>query len=152
MPPPRPLGFWMLIIGGAVFSCAFIAGQTLSLIDYERTVAWGLQEPGHAIGITGRAYNFGFAFADTVFYVPVLAVGLWGLWSRKAWARVVMAAALGISVYWPVVCTAALMFGQGQPGFGYAAPEAYLALTLPSLVYGLWGLWYVHNRRADLFP
>lgn len=146
MSQSRPLGFWLLIIGGAVLGAAYIAGQTLSLFDYERTVAWGLQEAEADIGITGRAFNFGFAIADTVFYVPILAAGLWGLWRRASWARVPLVAALGISVYWPLLTTAAAAFGHGQPGFGYLAPAAYLPLTGPSLVYGLWGLWYVHTH------
>ena len=151
MAQPRPFGFWPLMIGGGILAAVFVAGQSVAVVDYERVVAWGLQEPVNDIGITGLAFNLGFAFADTLFYVPILIAGLWSLWHRKAWGLPVMAAALGVSVYWPLVCTAALIFGHGQPGFGYPAATAYLPLTGGSFVYGVWGLWYTYSRRAQLF-
>lgn len=151
MPPLRPLGFWPLMICGGLLTAVYILGQGVAVIDYERAVAWGFQEPANDVGITGLAFNLGFAFADMLFYVPILIVGLWGLWHRKAWGLPAMAAALGISVYWPTVCTIALVFGHGQAGFGYPDALTYLPLTFSSFVYGVWGLWYLHSRRAQLF-
>ncbi|MFC1672645.1 hypothetical protein ACFL12_00690 [Pseudomonadota bacterium] len=151
MAQSRPTGFWVLIAGGLVLNTLFVLGQVYSLIDYERTVTWGLQEPAAEIGNTGMAFNFGFAVADTVFYVPVFLAGLLGLWQRKAWGAVALTAACGVSVYWPVMSTAAAQFGQGQAGFGYPSPIAYLPLTLPSFVYGVWGMWYLHTHRSELF-
>ena len=147
----RPMGFWLLIVVGVLLNCAYLVGQVYALINYERTVAWGLQEPASDIGVTGMAFNFGFAVADAMFFVPVFLAGLLGLWRRKVWGLIALTAALGISVYWPVMTTAAALFGQGQAGFGYPSPIAYLPLTLPSFVYGVWGLWYLYSRRSQLF-
>lgn len=151
MSESRPIGFWLLILVGVLLNCAYLAGQVYALIDYERTVAWGLQESASDIGVTGMAFNFGFAVADAMFYVPVFLAGLLGLWQRKVWGLMALSAALGISVYWPVMSTAAAQFGQGQVGFGYPSPITYLPLTLPSFVYGVWGLWYLYSRRSQLF-
>lgn len=151
MTPHRAFGFWILLIGGGCLTIIFLLGQTYSLVDYETTVAWGLQEPADKIGITGQAFNFGFAVVDTIFYIPVFSVGLWGVWARKTWGLVAMSAACGISVYWPIMVTAAAYIGQGEPGFGYPSPVTYLPLTLPTLLYALWGLWYLHTRRGALF-
>lgn len=41
-------------------------------------------------------------------FMPLLALGLIGFWLNKNWRRVVLASAPGITVYWPIVCLAAV--------------------------------------------
>lgn len=147
MPSQRSAGFWVLE-GGGVFLCVLVlAGQTMALIDYDLTVSWGLQEPASAVTAVGVALNKGFGAADTVVYLPLLIGGLVGLWFRKAWAVIAMAAALGITAYWPVVSLYTLYAAIGAPGFTFPSHTAYTMILVPIIVYGLWGLTVLYRHR-----
>lgn len=124
-----------------------IYAQGVSAIDYELGVAMGVQEPAEAITEVGRAFWYGFAFADLVLYIPLLVCGLVGHGLGSAWGRSVLAAALGITVYWPIVCLAALVAARGADGWELANETAYW-IVLPSIsIWGAWGIG-VLNRRA----
>ena len=99
----RPFGFWLLIIVGLFLNVVFLAGQTLSLIDYNLTVSLGLQESEAEITSTGIAFAKGFAFGDTLFYIPLFVIGIIGLLKRRSWGIFPMFGALAITVYWPLV-------------------------------------------------
>ena len=40
--------------------------------------------------------------------VAILGLGLIGHWRMKAWGKITLAAALGITIYWPAVCLIAI--------------------------------------------
>jgi hypothetical protein len=80
----RGLGFWILISIGILLILMFLLGQTLSLIDYDLTVSLGLQESEEEITKVGVAFAKGFAFGDTVFYIPLFVIGIVGLLKRKS--------------------------------------------------------------------
>ena len=146
----RPAGFWVLQGVGLLLCVILLAGQTLSLVDYDLTVALGLQEPAGQITDVGVAVNLGFAAADTIVYLPLLAAGLAGLWLGRPWGTVALAAALGITAYWPVAVLFMLFFAEDAPGFTFPYLAAYAAGLVPVAVFGLWGLWYLVRHRERL--
>ena len=142
-------GFWMLITVAVLLGILLLVGQTVSLFAYELTVSWGLQESVDEITDVGIAFAKGFAFADTVFYLPLLIAGIIGLIKRTTWGRYAMLATLGITVYWPMVNLFAIWSGKDVMNL---LPEKYVSFSIIlSLftIYGLWGIWYLYKYQKE---
>ena len=146
----RPIGFWVLMILGILSSVMFLVGQTMSFINYDFTVSIGLQESKDIVGEMGVAINKGFGVGDTIIYLPLLVIGIVGLWLRKMWGLFAMAGALGVTAYWPMVCIFYLLFAKDSPGFSFTNFTSYTILLTAFTVYGLWGLWYIYKNREIL--
>ena len=147
----RPIGFWVLMILGIFSAIMLLVGQTMSVISYDFTVLIGLQESKNMVGEMGVALNKAFGVGDTIIYLPLLVIGIVGLWLRKKWGLFAMTGALGITAYWPVVCIFFLLFARGAPGFNFTNFASYTILLTGFTVYGLWGLWYLYeNHRIIL--
>ncbi len=139
----RGSGFWMLQIPGWLLVAYLVYAQVPPAFDYELGVSMGTQEPASRVTEVGAAFWYGFAFGDTVFYVPVLIAGLAGMWVRRAWGRIATAAALGISVYWPLVALAVAVDARGASGWDLGDETAYW-IVLPGIaLWALWGLWWL---------
>jgi len=137
----RGIGFWGLQ-GPDWLLLAYLAyAQGIPAFDYDLGVAMGTQEPAAAITEVGAAFWWGFAFADLVVYIPLLALGLIGHLVGAAWGRVTLASALGITVYWPVVALAAVLDARGAPGWTLAGEAAYWVVLPPIALWAAWGLW-----------
>jgi len=80
----RTVGFWILMIIGLLILAMLFFGQMMSFINYDFTVSIGLQEPVNVIGEMGVALNKGFGLGDTIIYIPLLIIGLLGLWFKKS--------------------------------------------------------------------
>ena len=59
----------------------------------------GTQETTETITEIGAAFWYGFAFGGLLVYIPLLFTGLVGHLRAARWGRIVMAAALAITVY-----------------------------------------------------
>ena len=143
----RGTGFWFLIIVSIILCIFYLAGQTFSLINYEKTVEWGLQESVEEITSIGIPWIKGFAFADTVIYIPLLLAGIIGLVKRKTWGYFCLFGSLAISVYWPLVNLFAVYAGKDVMPLH---PDKYLSysILLPLIsIYGLWGMVYLYKNR-----
>jgi hypothetical protein len=146
----RGKGFWFIIVIGAFFSVMFLVGQTLCLFDYDFTVSLGLQESVHEITAVGVAYAKGYAFGDTLIYIPLLVFGIFGLIKRKAWGFYSMFGALAITAYWPITNLYTIFAGKDSMNI---APDKYIlfSIILPLFaIYGLWGMWYLYKNRNRL--
>jgi len=145
----KGFGFWVLIIVSIVLVVFLIIGQTLSLIDYDLALSLGLQESEKEIGKVGIAFAKGFAFGDTIFYVPLLVFGILGLLKGKKWGTVLMLGALGISIYWPIVHLYAIYIDTEAITLN---PEKYISFPIVLsliIIYGLWGIYYLYKNRRD---
>ncbi|WP_297693817.1 hypothetical protein [uncultured Eudoraea sp.] len=145
----KGFGFWVLIIVSIVLVVFLIIGQTLSLIDYDLALSLGLQESEKEIGKVGIAFAKGFAFGDTIFYVPLLVFGILGLLKGKKWGTFLMLGALGISVYWPIVHLYAIYIDTEAITLD---PEKYISFPIVlSLItiYGFWGSYYLYKNSGD---
>ena len=145
----RGLGFWILQIPGWILLLWLIVVQGISAFSYELGVSMGSQEPATSITEVGAAFWYGFAFGDLIVYIPLLAVGLIAHWRGSRLGPAVFGAALGITIYWPVVCLAALVDARGAPGWQIASEISYWIVCLLVAAWGALGLWLLarQNRR-----
>lgn len=143
-------GFWILMIIGMIILVMLFIGQMMSFINYDFTVSIGLQEPENVVGEMGVAVNKGFGVGDTLIYIPLLIIGLLGLWFKKPWGIYSMLSALGITAYWPMISLFILLFAKGTPGFNFSDYTSYTILLTSITIYGVWGLWYIYKNRKIL--
>ena len=142
----RDTGFWSIQVPGWLLLFYLIFAQAIPAFDYDLGVAMGTQESAEMITEVGAAFWYGFAFADLVVYIPLLAMGLSGYALKQSWGRVLLGAALGITVYWPVVCLAAVVAARGAVGWNLTNELPYW-IVLPLITFwGVWGLWFILNE------
>eukprot|EP00563_Minutocellus_polymorphus_P020674 CAMPEP_0197732740 /NCGR_PEP_ID=MMETSP1434-20131217/41661_1 /TAXON_ID=265543 /ORGANISM="Minutocellus polymorphus, Strain CCMP3303" /LENGTH=90 /DNA_ID=CAMNT_0043320005 /DNA_START=66 /DNA_END=334 /DNA_ORIENTATION=+ len=77
----------------------------------------GTQDSVDVVTEVGVAFWKGFALADLIFYIPLLGYALATYDERKETNKAYLAAALGITVYWPIVCLKAAISVRGAPGW-----------------------------------
>jgi hypothetical protein len=145
----RGFGFWLVQIPGWLLVAYLTYAQAISAFDYELGVRMGTQESAAQITEVGAAFWYGFAFADLVVYIPLLVAGLLGHWGSRAWSKMVLGPALGITIYWPVVVLAAAV--DARDATGWIIDEAPFWFVLPTIgVWALWCLWHIaHNERSN---
>lgn len=145
----RDNGFWLLQIPGWSLLCYLVYAQAIPAFSYDIGVAMGTQESAEQITEVGTAFWYGFAFADLVTYIPLLAIGLIGHWAGRMWGRVLLSAALGITIYWPVVCLAAVVAARDAAGW-HLIDETPYWIVLPMIaLWGVWGLWSILNKSRQ---
>ena len=137
----RGTGFWLLHGPGWLLLLYLVYAQAIPALDYDLGVSMGTQEPAEQITAVGVAFWYGFAFADLVVYIPLLALGLMGHWLGRAWGRIMLVAALGISAYWPVVCLAAIVAARNAPGWNLGDETAFWIVLPLITAWAAWGLW-----------
>ena len=108
---------FLVQIPGWLLLLYLVYAQAPAAFDYDLGVRMGTQEPAESITEVGAAFWYGFAFADLVMYIPLLAAGLIGFRLGARWGRVLLGAALGITVYWPVVVMAAAVDARDATGW-----------------------------------
>ena len=144
----RSIGFWLLQGPGWLLLVYLTYAQGISAFDYQLGVTMGTQDPPEVITEVGTAFWYGFALGDLVIYIPLLAVGLIGHWFEQVWGRVLLGAALGITVYWPIVSLATVVAARGAEGWNLSN-ETDLWIVLPLItLWGVWGLWRVARSTA----
>ncbi len=131
---------WLLVL-------YLLYAQAPAAFDYEFGVRMGTQESAQSITGVGAAFWYGFAFADVVVYIPLLAAGLLGAWRHYRWGRVILGAALGITVYWPIVALAAAV--DARDAAGWVIDETPYWTVLP--IIAAWATWALY-RIADFVP
>ena len=131
---------WLLVV-------YLIYAQAIPAFDYELGIAMGTQESPEVIGEVGVAFWYGFALGDLIVYIPLLVVGLVGFWIGTTWGQVLLAAALGITVYWPVVCLAAVVAAREAAEWKIADETPYWIVLPVIALWGAWGLWYVSREN-----
>jgi uncharacterized transporter YbjL len=108
----------------------------------------GTQESARQITEVGAAFWYGFAFADLVIYIPLLAAGLIGHWLWRPWWRVAFGAALGITVYWPIVVLAAAVDARDASGWDIDDTSYWIVLPIIA-TWALAGLILVARSAAE---
>lgn len=143
----EPTHRWLQIPGWLLFAYLVYA-QAIPAFDYELGVRMGTQEPAAKITEVGTAFWYGFAFADLVFYIPLLGIGLLGHRQESRWWRPVLGAALGITIYWPIVALAAVVAARDAAGWSIDETAYWIVLPLIA-AWALWGLFHtsMSNER-----
>lgn len=130
---------WFLHVPGLLLLTYLVYSQGIPAFSYELGVRMGTQEPAQQITEVGTAFWYGFAFSDLVVYIPLLAAGLIGHWRNLPWGGIIFGAALGITVYWPVVVLAAAV--DARDASGWVIDETPYWVVLPAIAtWALWGL------------
>ena len=148
----RSSEFWFIQGPGWLLVFYLVYAQAIPAFDYDLGIAMGTQEPAEIISEVGTAFWYGFAFGDLAVYIPLLAVGLLGCWLEKPWSVVLLGAALGITVYWPVVCLAAVVDARGAEGWHLANEIPYWVVLPLITLWGAWGLWYLMHSNSGRRP
>ena len=129
--------FWVVQIPGWILLIYLIYAQGITAFSYEIGVSMGTQESAKSITDIGAAFWYGFAFGDLVIYT-FLFLGLTGHFKFRKWGRYLLAAALGITVYWPIVCLASLTVARKAPEWNISNETPYW-IVLPIIM--LWAAW-----------
>ena len=122
--------FWIIQVPGWLLLAYLLAAQCTAAVNYALGVRMGTQEPAERISEVGVAFFKGYAGADLVFYVPLLGVGLIGHASGASWSGIMLGAAMGITVYWPVACLWTVKAARGAKDWDLPKEEQYW-LVLP---------------------
>lgn len=117
--------FWIIQAPGWLLFAYLVAAQCTSAVNYALGVRLGTQEPAERISEVGVAFFKGYAGADLVFYVPLLGVGLIGHASGASWSGIVLGAAMGITVYWPIACLWTVRAARGAKDWHLPKEEQY---------------------------
>ena len=97
----------------------------------------GTQDSTDVVTEVGVAFWKGFAFADMLFYIPLLGYALATCDEAMQKNQSYLAAALGITVYWPIVCLKAAISARGAPG--WSLDDRPFLILLPVII--LWAAW-----------
>jgi len=135
----RGIERWWLQIPGWLLLAYLVYAQAIPAFDYELGVRMGTQESAQTITEVGAAFWYGFAFSDLVIYIPLLGIGLIGQLLAFPWWRVVLSAALGITVYWPVVVLATAVDARDASGWNIDETDYWIVLPIIA-VWALFGL------------
>ena len=129
--------FWIIQIPGWALFVYLAVAQCTAAVSYTLGVRMGTQEPAVQVTEVGVAFWKGYAGADLVFYTPLLGLGLIGHATGAAWSSLVLGAALGITVYWPIACLWAVRAARGAAGWTLPKERQYW-IVLP--IIAIWGL------------
>lgn len=132
------LAFWVIQGPGWLLFLYLVVAQCTSALSYALGVKMGAQEPAERITEVGVAFFKGYAGADLVLYTPLLGIGLLGQIWQAQWAEIVLAAALGITAYWPIACLWTVSAARGVAGWSLPKERQYW-IVLP-LIAGWSGL------------
>ena len=144
----RGIERWWLQVPGWLLLIYLVYAQAIPAFDYELGVRMGTQESAQAITEVGAAFWYGFAFSDLVIYIPLLGIGLIGQLLAFPWWRVVLSAALGITVYWPVVVLATAVDARDASGWNIDETDYWIVLPLIA-VWALFGLFLLARTAGD---
>lgn len=133
----EPFAFWFVQLPGWALFLYLVIAQCPPAIRYDWGVRMGTQEPEDRITPVGKAFWWGVALADLVFYTPLLGLALLGHALGQGWAMPLLAAALGVTVYWPIFCLGAVADARDAPGWSLPKEREYW-IVLP-IIAG-WGL------------
>ena len=145
--PVKNVHFHLIQWPGWLLVVYLIYAQAIPAFDYELGVRMGTQESAATITEVGTAFWYGFAFADLVFYIPLLIAGLVGQRANAAWHRVVLGAAMGVTIYWPITALASVVVAQGAPGWHLTDLTAYWIVLPVIAIWASVSLWRLLTPR-----
>jgi hypothetical protein len=123
-----------------------LVGQTGALIDYDFTVSIDMQDSIEEITAVGVAWAKGFAFGDTLIYIPLFIAGLIGTLKKRKWGLLALCGALAITAYWPVVCLYTIFVGKGAINLRPDKYTVFSIILIPISIYGIWGMWFIYRN------
>lgn len=129
--------FGIVQVPGWLLFTYLIVSQCTAAFSYSLGVRMGTQDPAERVTEVGVAFWKGFAGADLIFYTPLLGIGLVGHYLDAPWTDLILGAALGVTVYWPIVCLWTVRVARGSSGWSLPSERQYW-IVLP--IIATWGL------------
>ena len=129
-------GFWVIQLPGWVLFIYLVVAQCSAALSYDLGVRMRTQEPAERISDVGVAFFKGLAVADLLFYTPLLGLGLVGHALGTIWGSILLSAAAGITVYWPLACLVTVKAARGTKNWSLPKERDYW-IVLPLIA--LWG-------------
>lgn len=136
--------YWFFQGLGWLLFFYLLYAQVVSAFSYDLGVSMGTQEPAEMISEVGVAFWKGFAVSD-LFYVPLLGIGLLGQLRTPVQGKIIFAAALGITIYWPIVSLVAVYAARHADGWNLQGEFAYWIVLPLIALWGMWGMWRLHR-------
>lgn len=144
------LSFWILQVTGWLLFAYLVYAQGVTAFGYHIGVRMGTQEPVETITEVGAAFWYGFALGDLLTYIPLLLAGLIGHFHDRAWGRMLFAAALGITLYWPIVCLITVVDARDASGWSIPDETPYWIVLPLIALWGAWGLWVLMRESQKM--
>lgn len=146
----RPIAFWVIVFFLALSTVLMLLSQTTPVFNYDLAVSLGFQNGADQITEFGVQVIRAFCVSDTVVFIPLTVLSLFGLWLRKHWSLFTTAAVTGISVYWVVAYGFMVAFLNGMPGYHAVLGPADWTIMGAYVLFGIWGLFYLIFRGDRL--
>jgi hypothetical protein len=146
----RSRSFWIIATFLVISILLMLVGQTTAVFNYELAVGFGLQESTHQISEFGVQINRAFGVADTIIYIPLMVISLYGLLLKKNWSLLTTAAVAGISTYWSVTVAFVFLFLPGTPGYIHTPGFEMWVFVATYTVFGVWSLGLLVLRGPEL--
>jgi hypothetical protein len=143
---------WLVQGPGWLLFLYLVFAQAIPAFDYQLGIDMGTQEPATRISEVGVAFWKGFAWGDLLVYIPLLGLGLSGHARGRRWGIPTLAAALGITIYWPLVCLAAVVAARGAQGWHLDDETAYWVVLPLIAAWGAIALWLIGARLNRASP
>ncbi|MGB5707300.1 MAG: hypothetical protein WBM41_10720 [Arenicellales bacterium] len=143
----RGCDFWLFQGLGWLLFFYLLYAQVVSAFSYDLGVSMGTQEPAEIISEVGVAFWKGFAVSDLI-YVPLLGVGLLGQLQSPVRGKIIFAAALGITIYWPIVSLVAVYVARNADGWNLQGEFAYWIVLPVIALWGFWGMLRLHRESS----
>lgn len=137
-----PVGIWLVLMALVLAMLAW-AMQLYSLIDWEGAIKLGLQNEsfnGDAVERALANVEWGVAWADMVWPLPLTTIGLVGIWRTKFMGFTAAMMNFAICIYFPLF----FAFQRWNSDFEVVLAAIFL-FAVPSVL-GIVGLWA--NRSA----
>lgn len=144
----RRAQLWLVQMPGWVLWVYLVAAQAIPAFDYQLGVRMGTQESAEQITEVGVAFWYGFALGDLLTYIPLLGLALVGHARNSRWGTVVLAAAMGITVYWPIVCLSAVAAARGASGWELDDETSYWIVLPLIAAWAAWVLWHLASANG----
>jgi hypothetical protein len=130
--------FLFLQLTSWIFLAYLFVAQVIPVFDYDIGIAMKTQESIQEVGPIGVAFYKGFAASDALVYLPLMAAGLLLhlAGGHEEPSKLLLGAAYGITIYWPVDCLAALEAARGHWNLPKEAEDEY-GMALPVIAF--WG-------------
>ena len=146
----KPVVFWFIQGPGWLLFAYLVYAQAIPAFDYDLGVRMGTQESAMVITEVGTAFWYGFAFADLVFYIPILAIGLAGHWKESPWCHAVLGAALGITIYWPITALATVVAARDASQWNLSNETPYWVVLPLIVLWASWSFWQIIRRKPSV--
>ena len=126
-----------------LLACTLILlNQTYAIVDYDRVVLWGLQDPVEDQDPALKYWNITLAIANTFVQLPLHAMSICGIIGRDFWGIICSWMAFGATMYWTVIRIAShVSFRWG--GVVYAPFIVFdWIYMIAFLCFAVWGSWF----------